>query len=170
MDEIAKIERKIVAARARLLETVERLDEAAWEWRPGDERWSVRLTLAHVGAAQWSHLEVARRLVAGEPVDIPGFELDAWNNAQVAKRHDWPVERVLADLEAAQGATLAFLAGLSIEELDITGRHPALGEVSVRQVLRVVAVHDGMHRRDVLNLLREMGEGAAPLRLNGARG
>jgi uncharacterized damage-inducible protein DinB len=165
MDEIAKIEDKIVAARVRLLKMVEGLDEAAREWQPGDDRWSVRLTLAHVGSAQWSHLEVAQRLVAGERLDLPGFELDAWNDAQVAKRADWPIERVLADLEAAQRATLAFLAGLSIEELDITGVHPALGEVSVRQVLRIVAVHDGIHRRDVLQLLHQMGKAAAPLRL-----
>lgn len=158
MDGITQIEAKIVTARAKLLATVEGIDERAWEWRPGEGRWSVRLTLAHVGSAQWSHLEVAQRLVAGEPVDLPGFELDAWNNAQVAKRADWPAEKILADLEAAQQATLTFLKGLDAAKLAITGAHPALGEVSVGQVLRIISVHDGMHRRDVLCLLREMTE------------
>jgi uncharacterized damage-inducible protein DinB len=155
MDEIQKIENKIVAARAKLLAAVEGLDAAAWDWRPDDGRWSVRLTLAHVGAAQWSHLEVARRLVAGDPIEMPGFELDAWNAAAVAERANWPVERVLADLDAAQAATLAFLQALDVEALAISGLHPALGEVSVGQVLRVIGVHDNMHRRDVVGLLRE---------------
>lgn len=155
-DETNKIEARIKDSRAKLLATVDGLDEAAWEWQPDDGRWSVRLTLAHVGSAQWSHLQVAKRLVAGESLDIPGFDLDAWNDTHVAQRADWSVEQVLADLDAAQQATLAFLPGLDAEQLTRTGAHPALGTVSVSQVLRVISVHDGMHRRDLLNLLREM--------------
>ena len=155
-DEISKIRDKAQAARTRLLATVEDLDAAAWEWRPEDGRWSVRLVLAHVGSAQWSHLEVARRLLAGQEVDLPGFDLDAWNEAHVAERADWPLERVLADLEAAHQATLALLDELDDEKLAVSGQHPALGEVSVGQILRVVGLHDGLHRRDVLSLRREM--------------
>ena len=61
----------------------------------------MRLTLAHVGSAQRSHLEVAERLVSGETLDMPGFELDTWNEAAVADRADWSVDQVLADLDAA---------------------------------------------------------------------
>ena len=145
-----------MAARKKLLGAVDGLDADAWEWLPGDGRWSVRLTLAHVGSAQWSHLEAARRLAAGHSLDIPGFELDAWNAAAVAERTGWTVDQILADLDAAQAETLAFLDGLGAEQLGLTGRHPALGEVTVAQVLRVISVHDGLHRRDVLKLWKEM--------------
>ncbi len=158
MEGIPAIEAKLTKARSKLLATVEGLDEAEWNWLPREGRWSARLTLAHVGSAHWSHLEVARRLVAGEAADIPGFDLDEWNEARVAERAGWSAERVLADLQAAQQATSAFLAGLDPEELAVRGSHPALGEVSVDQVLRVIALHDNMHRRDILNLLREMSE------------
>jgi uncharacterized damage-inducible protein DinB len=157
MDEIRKIEQKLETARAKLLASVQGLDETSWDWEPGDGRWSIRLTLAHVGSAQWSHLEIARRLVAGEPMTLPGFDLDTWNAEQVAQRKEWSSDRVLDDLEAAQEATRVFLEGLDAEKLVIHGPHPALGEVSVGQLLRVIAVHDGMHRRDIVKLLDEMG-------------
>lgn len=159
-DEIAKIKERLTTGRARLLATVGDLNEAAWDWRPEDGRWSVRLALAHVGSAQWSHLEVARRLLAGHPVNLPDFDLDAWNNAQVAERANWSVRQILGDLDAGQTETLAFLDGLEADELAISGCHPALGEVSVGQVLRIIALHDGMHRRDILQLRQEMGERA----------
>jgi uncharacterized damage-inducible protein DinB len=159
VDEVQRIKNKLTAARDRLLSAADGLDKGQWEWRPDDGRWSVRLVLAHVGAAQWSHLDVARRLVAGEVAEIPDFDLDAWNNAAVAKRADWSVEQVLADLDAAQRATFDFLDGLDAEKLAITGSHPALGELSVGQVVRVIGLHDGLHRRDVLRLRREMGDG-----------
>jgi hypothetical protein len=88
-DEIAKIKDSIVAARAKLLATTDDLDKGAWEWRPGDGRWSIQMTLAHVGRAQWGHVEVARRLVAGRLLELSNFDLDAWNTAEVAKRADW---------------------------------------------------------------------------------
>lgn len=157
MDEIQKIESRLTAARSKLLAAVDGLDQAQWDWRPDDECWSVRLTLAHVGAAQWSHLQWARRVAAGETVEIPGFDLDAWNQAAVAKRAEWPLEQVLADLDAAQQATFDFLAGLDAKGLAATGSHPALGEMSVGQVLRVIGLHDNLHRRDVVQLRREMG-------------
>jgi uncharacterized damage-inducible protein DinB len=156
-DAVQKTKQRIIAARSQLLAALEELDDAAWDWRPEDGRWSVRLTLAHLGSAQWSHLEVARRLVDDQPVHIPDFDLDAWNAAQVARRADWTVAQILADLEAAHQATLAFLEGLDAANLAVTGVHPALGTLSVGQILRVVALHDNLHRRDVLKLLREMG-------------
>ena len=65
--------------------------------------------------------------------------------------------QVLTDLEAAHRETLAFLDALDAKNLAVTGLHPALGEVSVGQVLRIIALHDNMHRRDILQLRREMG-------------
>jgi uncharacterized damage-inducible protein DinB len=151
-----QIRERLDSARTKLLAVVEGLDEAAWDWQPGDGRWSARLTLAHVGSAHWSHLEVARALVAGETVDLPGFELDEWNEARVAERADWSPAKILVDLKAAQDATQAFMAELEAKDMEIRGVHPALGKVSAGQVLRVIALHDSLHRRDILKLLREM--------------
>lgn len=155
--EIARIEAKVSTARAKLLATVDDLDEAVWEWRPEDGRWSIRLTLAHVGAAQWGHLDVARRLVAGKPVDLPDFDLDTWNEARVDERAEWSTAQVLADMEDVQQETLGFLQRLEPGQLAVAGMHPVFGDTTVAQVLRVIALHDGLHRRDILKLLREMG-------------
>jgi hypothetical protein len=160
VSDIQKIKDRLVATRIKLLSTVDGLDEARWNWQPGDGRWSARLTLAHVGSAHWSHLEVARRAVAGQTLHLPGFELDAWNNARAAERADWSVAQVLGDLESAQRATFAFMDGLEDSQLEIPGTHPALGEVTVGQVLRVIGLHDNLHRRELLKLLAEM-EGPA---------
>lgn len=155
-EEMAKLKTKIQSARAKLLAVLDGLDEGAWEWRPGDGRWSVRLTVAHVGSAQWDHLEVVRRLLAGDPTAMPEFDLDTWNAASVAKRMDWLPDRILADLEAAHQETMALLDALDDGQLQVTGTHPALGRISVGQVLKIIALHDSLHRRDVLRLLREI--------------
>jgi hypothetical protein len=155
-EDMAKLKTKIQSARAKFLALLDGLDETTWEWEPGDGRWSVRLTVAHVGSAQWDHLEVVKRLLAGEPTAMPEFDLDTWNAASVAKRMDWTPERILADLEAAHLETMSLLDALDDDQLQVTGLHPALGSISVGQVLKIIALHDGLHRRDVLRLLREI--------------
>ena len=152
-----QIEKRLDVARAKLLVSVEGLDEAAWNWQPADGRWSVRLTLAHVGSAHWSHLEVARRIAEGRSVALAGFDLDEWNEIRVAERAGWSREQVLADLQAAQQATAAFVAELTQEELEARGEHPVLGKVNLGQALRIIALHDSLHRREILKLRREMG-------------
>ena len=72
--EVARIRDKLLASRAALLAAVEGLDDREWEWRPNQERWSVRQTLAHVGSAERSHLQVARAFVSGEAIAIAGFD------------------------------------------------------------------------------------------------
>jgi hypothetical protein len=66
------------------------------------------------------------------------------------------VDQVLTDLGAGQRATFEFVDELDAEELTITGSHPALGEMNVGQVVRVIGMHDGLHRRDLLQLRQEM--------------
>lgn len=157
-DATMTIREKIVTSRSRLLATVEGLASKSWDWRPPGGRWSVAETLAHVGAAQWSHLDVARRILAGEPTEIQEFDLDAWNSAAVAERRTWTAQQILQDLHAAGRETLRFLSTLGPDDLSAAGSHPALGAVSVAQVLRVVAIHDNMHRRDILALLEAQSE------------
>ena len=48
------------------------------------------------------------------------------------------------------------MASLDAEKLEARGAHPALGEVSVGQALRIIALHDSLHRREILKLRREM--------------
>lgn len=157
-DKCAKLKHKMQVARIKLLASVDGLDSEAWEWEPWDSRWSIRLTLAHVGSAQWDHLKVVKALLAGEPTAIQDFDLDTWNAARVAERDDWAPARILVDLEAAQQETMNLLDSLDDGQLSVAGVHPALGTVSAAKVLRIIALHDGLHRREVLQLLREMKE------------
>lgn len=157
-DEIAQLKDRISAARAKLLTTVDGLDDEAWNWLPGDGRWSVQQTLAHVGSAQWDHLEVVQRLLLGQATVVSDFDLDGWNAASVGQRKGWSRSRILADLGTAEEETMAFLDGLDASQLAVEGAHPALGTVTVAEVFRIIALHDGLHRRDVLRLVREMDE------------
>lgn len=153
-DPIHQIISKLNAERARLRETVAGISAERLEHAVGDgQGWRVREVLAHLANAEADHRQVAERLVAGEPVMIDGFELDRWNEARVAERAGQSMAEILADLERERAATLAFIAQLSPDDLEKSGNHPALGEVTVGKLLRIVGLHERMHQRDIATAL-----------------
>jgi hypothetical protein len=67
----------------------------------------------------------------------------------------WPLERLLPRFAAARRANLDRLQGLGLRapDLDRTGTHPALGRVTVRQLLAGWAVHDLTHLAQIARVL-----------------
>ncbi len=103
---------KLESTRAAVLQTIQKLDEAALNWTPGDGRWSIRQTLAHLAEVEGSHLRIAQAIAAGETVELPGFDLDAWNAAAVAARQDRSTAELLTEMAANRERTLATIMDL----------------------------------------------------------
>ena len=149
---------KLAATRKEILQTIEGLDEGALTWQPGDGRWSIKETLAHLASAEGSHRQVAQAIAAGQTVDMPDFDLDTWNAARVAERRERSMDETLEEMAAERQRTLSALQDLENEALDRQGLHPALGETAVLKVFRIIPIHERMHLKDIRQLLEEQGE------------
>ena len=149
---------KLAAAREEILQTIEGLDEEALTWQPGDSRWPIKETLAHLASAEGSHRQVAQAIAAGQTVDVPDFDLDAWNAAQVAERRQQSIDEILEEMAAERQHTLSALQDLEGEAFDRPGLHPALGETTVFKIFRIIPIHERWHLKDIKQLLEEQGE------------
>jgi uncharacterized damage-inducible protein DinB len=149
---------KLAAAREEILQNIEGLDEGTLTWKPGDGRWSIRETLAHLASAEGSHRQVAQAIAAGQTVDVPDFDLDTWNAARVAERRGRSMDEILEEMAAERQRTLSALQDLENEALDHQGFHPALGETTALKVFRIIPIHERWHLKDIKQLLEEQGE------------
>ena len=149
---------KLAAAREEILQTIKGLDEGTLTWKPGDGRWSIKETLAHLASAEESHRQVAQAIAAGQTVDVPGFDLDTWNAARVAERRQQSIEEILEEMTTERQRTLSALQDLENEALDRQGPHPALGEITVLKVFRIIPIRERWHLKDIKQLLEEQGE------------
>ena len=50
--------------------------------------------------------------------------------------------------------SVEWTAGLKDEELDIQGRHPFLGETVIREMVKMLYIHNQLHYRDVKRALK----------------
>jgi hypothetical protein len=139
--------------------------------------------VAHEGGETWSPFDVVGHLVHGERTDwMPRARLILAQGDVVAfepfdrfaQRQDTgrtlPV--LLDEFASLRAENLRELAAMPIDEdaLDRTGRHPALGSVTLRQLLATWVAHDLDHLAQVARVLAtqyadEVGPWRAYLRI-----
>lgn len=151
---------KLESERARLLEVLAGFS-AEDLTRPHPDGWSGKEMLAHVAAAERLNVRFAQavteqdypyqvEVLKGDFPDYAGpFALDDFNAYLMARLRDLPLEHVRANLHQVRAETLAWLEPLAPEQLDRSGEHAAWGRLTVRGIVRTLAVHDKMHTQDL---------------------
>lgn len=147
---------KMTAVRADIVALVNGLDETTRNFRPADGRWTVRENLAHLVDAEKAHRRFVQALLTGKVITArPRFDRDRWNEDHVAKRAAENTDSLLAAMAEQRAETLAVINDISAEKWLLEGNHPALGPVTVRQVVKIIGVHEKMHLRDIQAVLTE---------------
>ena len=111
------------------------------------------------GGDSWSAVGVLGHLVHGEETDwVPRARIILEHGdakpfepfdrlAQFERFDGWPLDRLLDRFAERRAANTATVRGWSLtdDQLALPGRHPALGPVTLRQLLATWAVHDLNH-------------------------
>lgn len=119
------------------------------------QRWRARDLLAHFLSAERSFLLLFRDIAAGGPGVAPDFSVDRFNAEQVPALADVAPEELLRHFRAARAEMADWVAGLSEHDLERRGRHPALGECALGEMIRMVFLHNQLHLRDLRRALED---------------
>jgi hypothetical protein len=119
----------------------------------------------------WSPYDVIGHLIHGEETDwIPRAEIilnqeprpfEKYDRlAQFEKSKGKPLDDLLTEFAHLRSASLEKLMKwqLTEEKLDLTGKHPALGVVTLRNLLATWPVHDLTHIRQIANYMARLYE------------
>ncbi|MCW5876880.1 MAG: DinB family protein [Anaerolineales bacterium] len=132
-------------------------DWAAQVYRDGPG-WRVHDLLAHFVEVEGSMLRLIRRISEGGEGVAADFSIDQWNAEHTAALSGWERAALLAEFAERRAATAAFAGGLSAGQLAQRGRHPALGDAEVAQMLRLMYLHLQGHQRDIRRALKAAGQ------------
>jgi hypothetical protein len=128
--------------------------------------WTVKDFIIHL--AQFDE-EVTRWMVALKEgrIEAPGrnddgstFDVDAYNNARIAERHGWPLDRILAEGTENRAKLAAEMEELEDAHIDQTVHFPGdnkrpSADVQFKLFLTGLACHDPIHVADMLKALPE---------------
>ncbi len=93
-----KLRQRLDESRRELLASVAHLELAGLAAPTANPGWAVRDVVAHLAGAERGHQQVIRALLAGQAPDLAGFDLDAFNAADVAARQGASLAGLLAEL------------------------------------------------------------------------
>ena len=134
-------------------------------------------TRSSVGTGTWSAHDVVGHLLHGEQTDWmervqiilehgQGHPFEPFKRtAMLEKYQDYPLERLLDAFAQVRNQNLKTLDGLNItpDKLLLKGTHPALGTVTLSQLLATWVVHDLNHIGQIVEVMaRQYAEAVGP--------
>lgn len=118
-------------------------------------RWSVVQVVQHLADTEIVYGYRMRKILADPGTEISGYDQDAWSRTLRYESADLPM--ALTQLRAMRNANVGLLGSLSPEEWERAGMHSERGPESVRQISRLVAAHDFVHRSQIERIKRTIG-------------
>ena len=128
---------------------------ACWsETRPAPDAWTPREVVAHLIHGERTDWLPRARHILQHGASVPFDPFDRAGHAADAER---PLPELLATFAALRAESLAALQSLHLQpaDLDRTGRHPALGPVTLRQLLATWVLHDLNHEDQILRAMAQ---------------
>jgi len=156
MEESAALAEKLWDEGNKLADFLSGLGEHEWSVEVYTEgaTWTVRSILAHLMTAERSFLPLFERIRHGGPGVGEDFSIDRFNARQQEKTGELDPPALLEAYRSTRHEMIALVKGLSAEELEKRGRHPYLGVTTLRDMVKLVYVHNQTHYRDVRRALK----------------
>jgi len=127
------------------------LDDASLRRPEAPGKWSVVEVVQHLADSELVYGYRVRLILTQDSPPIPGYDQDAW--ARMLRYREAPLAQALAQIAALRGANLSLYRSLGPRELERAGLHGERGPESVGHIIRLLAAHDLVHRRQIERIL-----------------
>ncbi|MEN9564074.1 MAG: hypothetical protein RIR73_2318 [Chloroflexota bacterium] len=156
MSEITELAEKLETEGERMAAFFAELTNEQWESEVYTEgtTWSIRNVLAHYVTSERGLVRLFERIRTTGEGAADDFSIDRYNASQQEKTKDLAPADLLEQYKQVRSESINWVNGLRDEELDIKGRHPFLGETIIREMIKMLYLHNQLHYRDVKRALK----------------
>ncbi|MEW6285579.1 MAG: DinB family protein [Chloroflexota bacterium] len=118
------------------------------------ETWTIRSVLAHFVTSERGLVRLFERIrLTGEGAS-EDFSIDRYNASQQEKTKDLSPQELLEQYKAVRADSIAWTLSLEEADLDKQGRHPFLGMTTLREMIKMLYLHNQIHYRDMKKVLK----------------
>lgn len=117
-------------------------------------KWSMLQVVGHLVDTEIVYGYRVRLVLAEDQPTVPGYDQDRWASVWEARAAVGAVrmEQLLGDLGYLRRMNLRLYQALGAGEMERWGEHSERGAESVQKMLRLLAAHDLVHRRQLLRV------------------
>ena len=116
--------------------------------------WTIRNVLSHFVTSERGLVKLFEQIRQGGAGLPDDFSIDRYNASQQQKTKDFTPAELLEQYKEVRANSIAWVSGLKDEELEIKGRHPFLGETIIREMVKMLYLHNKLHYRDLKKVLK----------------
>jgi uncharacterized protein (TIGR03083 family) len=156
MTESSELAAKLASEGQKLQEFFAGLDDSRWavEVYADGQIWTVREVLAHIVTTERAFVELFDRIRQGGPGVSEDFQIDRYNSSQQRKTRGSTPQELLAAYREWRAQMVAWVSTLNQADLEKRGRHPFLGVTTLREMLKMLYIHNQTHYRDIQRAFR----------------
>lgn len=151
MSETAELAEKLRTEGERMAAFFSTLTEDQWQSEVYTEgsTWTIRNVLSHYVTSERGLIKLFEQIRQGGSGIADDFSIDRYNAAQQEKTKEYAPAELIEQYKAIRANSIAWVQGLKDEELEIQGRHPFLGQTIIREMIKMLYIHNQLHYRDV---------------------
>lgn len=156
MSETTELAEKLKTEGERMFRFFSELREDQWgsEVYTEGATWTIRNVLAHFVTSERGLIQLFEQIrTTGQGAD-DDFSIDSYNASQQQETEDLAPAELLEQYKQVRADAVTWVSGLKEEELEISGRHPFLGETVIREMVKMLYLHNQLHYRDVKRALK----------------
>lgn len=119
------------------------------------ETWTVRNVLAHFVTSERGLVKLFESIRQGGVGATDDFSIDRYNAEQQEKTKDLTPAELVEQYKEVRANSVEWVSGLKDEELETKGRHPFLGETVLREMIKMLYLHNQIHYRDLKKVISD---------------
>ena len=116
--------------------------------------WTIRDVLAHFVTSERGLIKLFEQIRQGGAGAADDFSIDRYNAAMQERTKDMTAQELLEQYRQIRANSIDWVSGLKEAELEITGRHPFLGQTVIREMIKMLYIHNLTHVRDLKRTLK----------------
>ena len=156
MSETAELAQKLKSEGGKFAAFFGSLTEEQWKKEIYTEGsvWTIRNILAHLMTSERAFIKLFESIRQGGGGVADDFVADRYNASQQQKTKELTPIELLDQYKAMRVRMIEWVSGISDSDLEKTGRHPALGITTLREMIKMVYIHNQTHYRDLRRVLK----------------
>ena len=156
MSEITELAEKLKSEGQRIVTIFAGLRDDQWQTQVYTEgtTWTIRNVLSHFVTSERGLLKLFEQIRQGGAGAADDFSIDRYNAAMQERTKGATPQELIEQYKEVRAHAIAWVSGLQESELDITGRHPFLGQTQIREMIKMLYIHNLTHYRDMKKALK----------------
>ena len=155
MSEVTELAEKLKSEGEKMVSIFNGLSEDQWNQEVYTEgtTWTIRNVLSHFVTSERGLVKLFEQIRQGGTGSPDDFSIDRYNASMQERTKEFSSQELLGQYRQVRANTVTWISGLQPSDLDITGRHPFLGQTQLREMVKMLYIHNLTHYRDMKKAL-----------------